>query len=303
MLAGAEMKTKRNYRLNKPYEAYLFLTPWIIGFLCFTLVPMVLSLYFSFTKYDLFSTPKWIGIQNFLDMAKDPRVIKSLQVTGTYVALTVPFQVVFALLIAVVLKKNITGVRIYRAIYYLPSLFGGSVAIAILWRQLFNKTGIINKMLAVFGITGINWIATPSTALYTLILLGVWQFGASMVIFLGGLKQISQDYYEAAEIDGASKVKQFFHITLPLLTPMVFFSLVMTIINAFQSFTSAYIISGGTGSPIDSTLFYTLYLYIKGFQHFSMGYASAMAWGLLIVIGLITGVMFLVGRFWVYYDE
>jgi len=202
-----------------------------------------------------------------------------------------------------VLKKNITGVRIYRAIYYLPSLFGGSVAIAILWRQLFNKTGIINKILAVFGITGINWIATPSTALYTLILLGVWQFGASMVIFLGGLKQISQDYYEAAEIDGASKVKQFFHITLPLLTPMVFFSLVMTIINAFQSFTSAYIISGGTGSPIDSTLFYTLYLYIKGFQHFSMGYASAMAWGLLIVIGLITGVMFLVGRFWVYYDE
>ena len=262
-----------------------------------------MSLYFSFTKYDLFTAPRFIGFENFLTMAMDVRLIKSLKVTGTYVALTVPFQVMFALLVALVLKKNITGVRIYRAIYYLPSLFGGSVAIAILWRRLLNKQGVVNKILELFGFEGLNWIATPSTALYTLVLLGVWQFGASMVIFLGGLKQISQDYYEAAEIEGANKRKQFFHITLPLLTPMVFFSLVMTIINAFQSFTSAYIISGGTGSPIDSTLFYTLYLYIKGFQHFSMGYASAMAWGLLVIIALITGIMFLIGKYWVYYDE
>ena len=189
-----------------------------------------------------------------------------------------------ALLLATILKKDIPGIRIYRAIYYLPSLFGGSVAVSILWRQLFSGKGVINRVLAVVGIQGKNWIAEPETALYTLIVLAIWQFGSSMVIFLGGLKQISHDYYEAAEIDGCSKIKAFFHITLPLLTPIVFFNVVMTIINAFQAFTSSYIISGGSGGPVNSTLFYTLYLYIKGFQHFSMGYASALAWLLLVMI-------------------
>ena len=156
--------------------------------------------------------------------------------------------------------------------------------------------------MGVFGIEGINWIATPSTALNTLIVLAVWQFGASMVIFLSSLKQIPQDYYEAATIDGASKPKQFFSITLPLLTPMVFFNVVMQIINAFQSFTSAYIVSGGTGGPMDSTLFYSLYLYTKGFRQFSMGYASAMAWILLLIIGVVTALLFASAKKWVYYD-
>ncbi|AEE96500.1 carbohydrate ABC transporter permease [Mahella australiensis] len=293
----------KKYKFNRPWEGYAFLTPWILGFLLFTAIPMVLSLYFSFTQYDVVTSPKWIGLKNYIDLANDPRVHKSLQVTFTYVALGVPFQLIFALLLAAVFKNNIPGIRIYRAIYYLPSLFGGSVAVAILWRQLFNKEGAINQLLSLVGIEGKNWIASPDTALYTLILLLIWQFGSPMVIFLGGLKQISPDYYEAAEIDGASKVGTFFHITLPLLTPMVFFNIVMTIINAFQAFTPSYIISGGTGAPVDSTLFYTLYLYIKGFQHFSMGYASALAWVLLIIIAIITAIMFLLAQKWVYYDE
>jgi len=269
----------------------------------FTAIPMILSLYFSFTRYDVFTPPSWNGLQNYLDMMQDPKVIKSLQVTFTYVLLSVPLQLVFALMLAVILYRDMRGVRVYRAVYYLPSLFGGSVAIAILWRQLFNREGVINQLLALFGIQGKNWIATPSTALYTLIVLAVWQFGSSMVIFLGGLKQISSQYYEAAQIDGAGKIRTFFYITLPLLTPIVFFNIVMTIINSFQAFTPAYIISGGRGSPLDSTLFYTLYLYIKGFQHFSMGYASALAWVLLLIIGVTTAVMFAIGKTWVYYDE
>lgn len=298
---GVQMKTR--YRFNRPWEAYVFLAPWILGLLMFTAIPMILSLYFSFTRYDVFTPPSWNGLQNYLDMMQDPKVIKSLQVTFTYVLLSVPLQLVFALMLAVILYRDMRGVRVYRAVYYLPSLFGGSVAIAILWRQLFNREGVINQLLALFGIQGKNWIATPSTALYTLIVLAVWQFGSSMVIFLGGLKQISSQYYEAAQIDGAGKIRTFFYITLPLLTPIVFFNIVMTIINSFQAFTPAYIISGGTGSPLDSTLFYTLYLYIKGFQHFSMGYASALAWVLLLIIGVTTAVMFAIGKTWVYYDE
>jgi len=300
-LTWGHIEMRRSY--NKPWEAYVFLAPWIMGFLGFTLIPMILSFYYSFTQFDLVSSPQWIGFENFATMAADKRVHKSLQVTFTYVGLSIPFQLMFALFLAVILKKDIRGVRIYRAIYYLPSLFGGSVAVSLLWRQIFNKQGIFNRILALLGVEGINWISTPSTSLYTLIVLAIWQFGSSMVIFLGGLKQIPQDYYEAAMIDGAGKVRTFFRITLPLLTPMVFFSLVMTIISAFQSFTPSYIISGGTGSPLDSTLFYTLYLYIKGFQHFSMGYASALAWFLLLIIVAVTAMLFGLSKSWVYYDE
>ena len=289
--------------MNKPWQAYIFLSPWLVGFFAFTAIPMALSLYFSFTKYDMANPPVWIGIKNFTDLMGDSRFQKSVGVTFTYVGLTVPLQVIFALIIALILKENIRGVRVYRAVYYLPSLFGGSVAIALLWRQIFNKEGIFNRILVLFGIEGINWIAMPQSALYTLIALSVWQFGSSMVIFLGGLKQISPEYYEAAEIDGAGKISSFFRITLPLLTPIVFFNLVMTIIGAFQAFTPAYIISDGKGSPLDSTLFYTLYLYIKGFKQFSMGYASAMAWILLVIIAIITWLMFRVSDKWVYYNE
>jgi multiple sugar transport system permease protein len=262
-----------------------------------------MSLYFSFTQYDMMTPPRWIGISNFTEMLKDPRILKSFKVTFTYVFLGGPFHLAFALFVAVTLRKNRRGIRFYRAAYYLPSLFGGSVAVSLLWRQIFNKEGVVNQFLSIFGYIGKNWIGTPNTVLYTLILLHIWQFGSSMVIFLGGLKGISPEYYEAAEIDGSGKMGCFFYITLPLLTPMIFFNMVMSIIGSFQAFTASYIISGGTGSPLDNTLFYTLYLYIKAFRHFSMGYASAMAWILLVVIAIITRLMFIISDKWVYYED
>ena len=281
---------------------YLFITPWLLGFFCFTVFPMIASLYFSFTKYDMLTPPIWNGIKNYTDMMSDPKFTNSLSVTIRYVFLSVPLQLAFALLVAVIFKKNRPGVKVYRAVYYLPSLFGGSIAVAVLWRNIFNRNGMLNQILATFGIKGQNWISEPGTALYTLIILAVWQFGASMVIFLASLKQISNDYYEAATIDGAGKVRQFFQITLPLLTPMVFFNVVMQFINAFQSFTPAYIVSGGSGAPLDSTLFYTLNLYIQAFTRFKMGYASALAWVLLVIIGAFTGLVFASANKWVYYD-
>lgn len=290
-------------RRKEAIAGYLFLTPWLLGLFGFTLIPMVMSFYYSFTSFDMLNDPTWVGVANYIKLfTKDAKFQKSLWVTIKFVFVGVPLQLAFSLLLAVVFKKDRPGVRFYRAAYYLPSLFGGSVAVSVLWRNLFNKTGLINQVLAIFGIAGKNWIATPATALNTLIALQVWQFGATMVIFLASLKQIPEDYYEAATIDGAGKVRQFFQITLPLLTPMVFFNIVMQFINAFQSFTSAFIISGGTGSPLNSTLFYSLYLYLKAFREFQMGYASAMAWVLLAIIGAITALMFAFANKWVYYD-
>lgn len=285
------------------WVGYAFLAPWLLGFFGLTVIPMISSLYFSFTKYDMLTDPVMYGVQNYSNMLRDAKFAKSFMVTIKYVFVSVPLQLMFALFVAMLLKKNRRGIRLYRAVYYLPSLFGGSVAVSILWRQLFNKEGLFNQILSIFGIKGINWIATPGTALNTLIVLAVWQFGASMVIFLAALKQIPEDYYEASRIDGAGVVKQFFYITLPVLTPMVFFNIVMAFINAFQAFTPAYIVSGGTGAPLNSTLFYTLYLYIKAFGEFEMGYASAMAWVLLVMIAIVTGLLFLSAKLWVFYDE
>lgn len=294
-------KEKRKFTV-KSLKGYIFLLPWLIGFFGLTAFPMLASLYFSLCDYDMLTAPVFIGIKNYINLLSDPKFKISLVVTLKFVFISVPLQLAFALLIALMLKKNRKGIKIYRAIFYLPSLFGGSVAVSILWKQLFNKEGLFNQVLAIYGIEGINWIATPSTALNTLIVLAVWQFGSSMVIFLASLKQIPEDYYEASRIDGAGKIKQFFSITLPLLTPMVFFNIVMAFINAFQSFTSAYIISNGTGAPVNSTLFYSLYLYQKAFGSFQMGYAAAMAWVLLAIIGSFTAILFLSAKKWVFYE-
>jgi multiple sugar transport system permease protein len=297
-------KKKRKSKLGqKSYIGYLFLIPWLLGLLFFRVGPMGASLYFSLNHFDMLTVPSFIGFENYMNLFSDQRFLNSVRTTFTFVFLSVPLQLTFSLLVAVLLKRNRKGVRVYRAIYYLPSLFGGSVAVAILWRQLFNQTGLLNRFLELFGIEGRNWIASPDTALYTLIVLAIWQFGASMVIFLAALKQIPDDYYEAASIDGVRKWHQFTKITLPLLTPIIFFNLIMQIINAFQSFTSAFIVSGGTGGPLDSTLFYSLYLFIVAFGQFRMGYAATMAWVLLIIIGLVTGVIFMTSKFWVFYED
>jgi multiple sugar transport system permease protein len=284
--------------------AYIFMLPWLLGFFLFTAGPMLVSLYLSFTSYDLLSSPEWVGLNNFTRMiGRDNRWRDALQVTFIYVGLTVPLRLMFALFIALILNRAIRGVSFYRAIYYLPSLLGGSVAIAVLWRELFGLNGLVNQVLALFGIEGRSWIGHPDTALGTLIILGVWQFGSPMIIFLAGLKQIPTELYEASQIDGANRLQQFLRLTLPLLTPIIFFNLVMQTISSFQSFTPAFIVSGGTGGPADATLFYTLYLYQQGFTNLRMGYASALAWILLLIVGALTAINFMASRFWVFYGD
>ncbi len=282
---------------------YLFLTPWLIGFFGLTLGPALVSLYLSFTNFDLLGTPSWVGAANYIRIATDdPKFVAAMHVTFLYVALAVPLKLAFALFVAVILNKGIRGLPLYRAMFYLPSLIGASVAVAVLWRQLFAGDGLLNQVLALFGVAGPSWISDPDTALYTLVALSIWQFGSPMIIFLAGLRQIPKDVYEAAEIDGASRSQQFWKITLPLLTPVVFFNGVVQTIEAFKAFTPAFIISGGTGGPIDSTLFYTLYLYQEAFANFRMGYASALAWILVVIIAAFTALAFLSSRYWVHYD-
>ncbi|MBN2303676.1 MAG: sugar ABC transporter permease [Anaerolineae bacterium] len=300
----------------------MFLTPWLLGFFVLTLYPMLYSLRLSFTDYD-FTQPdstQWIGFDNYRkmygsiigeskftsstgeEMRVDRYYKKSLSVTFTYVFISVPLKLVVALAVAMLMNQKLRGVSFYRAVYYIPTLLGGSVAIAVLWRKLFEKDGLVNDFLGTLGFTNLpSWITNPEYSLYTLVLLTVWQFGSSMIIFLAGLKQIPQEYYEAASVDGAGKTRQFFAITIPLLSPVILFNLVMQVIYAFQSFTQAYIIGGGKGGVLNSTLFYTLHLYIQGWTYHELGYASAMAWVLLLIIGGITGMIFISSKWWVSY--
>ena len=299
---GVRVSDTHRYKDNR--IALLFMAPWIIGFIFFTLGPIIASLYLSFTHYDLLTAPEWAGLANYQRLLfRDQRFGAAVGVTATYVFWAVPLRLIFALAVAMVLKRGIRGLPLYRAAFYLPSLLGGSVAIAILWREIFGGEGVFNLFIGLFGIEGRSWIGSPETSLATLIVLAIWQFGSPMIIFLAGLKQIPSEYYEAAQIDGANKIQQFVRITLPLLTPIIFFNLIMQMISAFQAFTPAFIVSGGKGGPADSTLFYTLYLYQQGFSFFRMGYASAMAWILLAIIAAFTVVNFAASRRWVFYSD
>ena len=292
-----------NRFIRKNLAGYAFLTPWLVGFLLLAIGPILFSLYLSFTKYNVINPPQWIGLDNYEYMfGRDARFRKALQVTFTFVAFAVPAKLVFALAVAMVLDKGIRAIGIYRALFYLPSILGGSIAVAILWRQLFNADGVINALLATIGIDGPAWLADPRYSLWTLIVLAVWQFGSPMLIFLAGLRAIPQELYEAAEIDAAGKVKQFFAITVPLLAPVIFFNLVLQMIEAFKSFSGAFIISGGSGAPLDSLLFYTVYLFNEAFSFLRMGYASALAWVLLLIIAAFTAIAFWTSKYWVHYE-
>ncbi|KFL27202.1 ABC transporter permease [Devosia sp. 17-2-E-8] len=293
---------QRLWSANGP--GYLFLLPWFIGFFGLTVGPILSSFYLSFTDFNLLNPPKWVGLANYTRIfTADPKFVQSMRVTFFFVVFSVPLKLAFALGVALLLNRGMKGLPLYRAVFYLPSLLGASVAIAVLWRQLFAGDGVVNDFLALFGIQGPSWISNPRFSLWTLIILSIWQFGSPMIIFLAGLRQIPQDMYEAASLDGASKWRQFWKITLPLLTPVVFFNAVIQTIEAFKSFTPAFIISGGTGNPINSTLFYTLYLYQEAFGFFRMGYASALAWILLAIVAVFTAFSFLTSKYWVHYDD
>ena len=283
-------------------SAYLLLSPWIIGAALLTIGPMVASLYLSFTDYDLFDPPHWIGLRNYATMfGHDPRFWHAASVTLRYVVLSVPLKLGLALAVALVVNQARRGLGFYRAAFYGPSLLGATVSLALVWRTMFSTHGVIDRVLSAFGLHTGGWIDQPQYALLTLVALAVWQFGTPMVIFLAGLKQVPQELYDAAATDGAGRLRTFRSVTLPMISPVLLFNIVLETIHAFQAFTSSYVVSSGRGGPSDATLFYTLYIYQRGFADFRMGYAAAMAWVLLVVVAVVTAVLFRLSRIWVFY--
>ncbi|MGN1141530.1 MAG: carbohydrate ABC transporter permease [Oliverpabstia sp.] len=275
--------------------------PFLIGFFLFLLVPMLISLYYAFCDYDILSPPTWCGLNNFKTLVQDKVFWKALGVTFKFAFISVPLKLIFALCVALLLLRNSKISGIYRAVYYLPSIIGGSVAVSILWKRMFAIDGVINKLLGLIGIeTRFAWLGNGNTALGVLILLTVWQFGSSMLIFLSALKQIPSSLYESARVDGANKWQQFWKVSLPLLTPTIFFNLVMQLINGFLAFTQCFIIT--QGKPMNATLFYTVYMYKQSFEFYNTGYGAALAWIMFLLIALLTGGLFLTKRFWVYED-
>ena len=282
---------------------YIFSLPFTIGFLMFMIVPMGISLYYSFCDYDILSPPEFVGLKNYIEMFTQDEVFwHSVKATFYFALVSVPLRLIFALLVAMILVRPTKATGFYRAAYYLPSIIGGSVAVAILWKRMFAPDGVINSLLGLIGIdTNFAWLSDTRTAIWTLIILAIWQFGSSMLIFLSALKQIPKELYEAADVDGANKFTKFFKVTLPLLTPTIFFNLVMQIINGFLAFTQSLIIT--QGKPMDTTLFYAVYMYQQSFNFNQAGYASAMAWVMLLLIAVITFILFKTKRFWVYEQE
>lgn len=296
------MPTRGAIRTKSQKIGYLYILPWIIGFLLFQFYPLVSSLYYSFTDYTMFNTPSFVGLANYVKIfTKDPVFRNSLSRTFIYVLIGVPVKLLFAFFIAMLLNMKLRCINVFRTVYYLPSIVGGSVAVSILWRLLFMKEGAVNKLLGAIGLPAISWLGNPDYALFTISLIIVWQFGSSMVLFLAGLKQIPEELYESALVDGASKIRSFFSITLPLVTPTIFFNLIMQMISAFQDFTGAMIVTNG--GPLNSTYLYALMLYDQGFKYFRMGYASALSWVLFAIILLFTALIFKSSPMWVHYQD
>ncbi len=283
-------------------EGYLGISPWVIGFLLFTLGPILASLYFSMTQWNIIETPQWIGFTNYVKLlTDDPLFTKALQVTLTYVALAVPLRLVVGLGLSLLLNLKVRGMDFFRTVFYLPAVLSG-VAVALMWIWILHpEMGVVNNLLSLVGIQGPKWFWDPSTALISVVIMQLWYVGGSAVIYLAGLQNIPPHLYEAAEMDGASKLARFRAITLPLLTPTLFLQLVTNLIDAFQVFTSVYIITGG--GPLRATWMYMLYLYEQAFQEFNMGYASAMAWILTVIIVVLSVIVFRTSNRWVYYED
>ena len=279
---------------------YMYLAPYVIGLLIFTTIPFAASFYLSFTDYNLMSAPRWTGLENYIELFTSDRTFRrSLYVTLLYVFVTVPLKLAFALFIAYILNYRLRFINFFRTAFYVPSILGGSIAIAVLWRYIFATNGLVNMGLEAVGLEAVNWFGDPVNALFTITLLRCWQFGSAMVIFLAALQSIDKSLYEAAAIDGASKWTSFVHITLPLLTPVIFFNLIMQMVQAFQEFNGPYIIT--QGGPLKSTYLLPLYIYDEAFRRFDMGYASAIAWVLFVIIMVLTLVAFWSSKKWVFY--
>ena len=292
-------KTNPTYNRRNTIAFYLSISPWLIGFLLFALLPMGISLAVSFTNWDLIGSPGWVGLNNYQRLLNDPAFIKSIKVTFTYTFLYVPLDLLGGLMLALLVRPKLPGIGVFRSIYYLPVIFSG-VTFVVVWMWMLNpEGGLVNLALASIGVQGPRWLLDPNWALPALLLMSFWGWGRSMVLFLGALQAIPQEIYEAAQVDGAGKLRQFFRITLPLITPMLFFNLVLSIIATFQTFTSAFVATNG--GPLDATLFLVLYIYRQAFEYFNMGYASALAWILLLIVLVFTLLVVRSQRFWVFY--
>ena len=292
------MLTRKRYN----YTGYLYILPWIIGFLLLQLVPLINSFWYSFTNFQLLGDPKFLGLENYKKIfTADPTFLQLLKVTSYYVLIAVPLKISFALVIAIILNQNIKGINLFRTLYYIPSILGGSVAISVLWKYLFMNQGVVNNLIGQFGFKAVDWLGDPRFALGTISLVTVWQFGSSMLLFLAGLKQIPVSQYEAARIDGAGRMRIFWQITIPELSPIILFNLIMQMINAFQDFTSAFVIT--QGGPLKSTYLYGLMLYDQGFKFFKMGYSSALSWILFAIILFFTSLTFRSSESWVHYGD
>lgn len=280
----------------------IYLIPWLVGFLVFKFWPFASSLYYSVTDYNLFnSTINFVGLKNYATIVDTAKYAKAFMVTFKYAFMTVPLKLIFALFIAYILNFKIKGVNLFRTAYYIPSILGGSVAIAVLWQFLFQTDGLVNQIMAIFGASPINWLGDSKYTLFVVSLLRVWQFGSAMVIFLAALKSVPQDLYEAASIDGASKTRQFFAITVPLISPVIFYNLVTQLCQAFQEFNGPYIIT--KGGPMGSTTLISLLIYNNAFKTYDMGLASAMAWLLFLIVAVLTVISFVSQKYWVYYGD
>ncbi|MBE0010375.1 MULTISPECIES: carbohydrate ABC transporter permease [unclassified Arthrobacter] len=296
--AGGHPKRKGN---SETVAGYAFLAPWLVGLFALTLGPMLFSLYLAFTDYNLFTAPEWSGLANFERMAGDTVFWGSVQITLIYVLVGTPIKLAAALGVAMLLNYKSKGSGFFRSAFYAPSLIGASVSIAIVWRAMFSAEGPVDSGLSFLGINLGGWVGVPALIMPMMILLAVWQFGAPMVIFLAGLKQVPAELYEAASVDGAKAWRKFISVTLPMLSPVIFFNLLLEMIGAFQIFASAYIIGSGSGGPAGATNFYTVYLYTRAFTNNQMGYASAMAWVLLIAVGILAFILFRTSKSWVHY--
>ena len=279
---------------------FRFVLPFVLGILFFKLFPFIASFALSLTQYDLIDPPQYVGLENYRELANnDPLFQQSLGVTLWFVILAVPLRVGFALLVAHVLNFKMRGINFFRAAFYIPSILGGSIAVAVLWRFIFAKHGLVNIALIKMGFEPVAWLADEHYSMVTIVLLFTWQFGSSMVIFLAALQNVPTSLYEAAECDGASKTVQFWRITVPLITPVIFFNMIMQMVHAFQEFNGPYMIT--EGGPLNSTYVLTLYIYDQSFKYFNLGYGAALSWVLFALVGALALISFWSSRYWVFY--
>ena len=287
--------------MKKSKMGLVYILPWLIGMVFLTLYPFINALIISFTDYNLVRDPNFIGLANYTKLFKDEDFLGTLTATLKYTVITVPLQLAFALFIAYILNFKLKGINFFRTAYYIPSLLVGNVAVAVLWRFLFQQDGLINRIIGVVGIQPVAWLSSPGGAMSVIIILKVWQFGSAMLIFLAALKDVPQDLYEAASVDGSTKLHSFIHITMPLITPTIFFNLVMQLVNAFQEFNGPYLVTGK--GPLNATYLTSMYIYDNAFKYFNMGYASAASWILFLIIVAVTLILFATQDKWVYYSD